>query len=99
MGIEKMDVVPSGEGEVSAGKLIRTLRERLAIIADRDWYERDAPGHLQALIDVSNRILAAASELPPPVHPQLKHYLERCSYDKALAFLSGKPPEETRHAH
>jgi len=26
-------------------------------------------------------------ELPPSVDPQLRHFLARCSYDKALAFL------------
>ena len=78
--------------------LAAVLRERLAIIADRGWYERDAAGHLAALMRVSERITAAAAGLPPPLHPQLKHYLERCSYDKALAFLSGTPPSDSSHA-
>lgn len=69
------------------------------MIQDRGWYERDAEGHLQALMKVSERIVTVAAQLPPPVHPQLKHYLERCSYDKALAFLSGTPPSDIRHAH
>lgn len=94
-----MDASPSEDGDVSFGALARVLKERLAVIADRDWYQRDASGHLQALVDVSDRISTAASQLPLPVHPQLKHYLERCSYDKALAFVLGKAPEETQHAH
>ena len=48
---------------------------------------------------VAERITTAAALLPAPVPPQLKHYLERCSYDKALAFLSGTPPSDTSHAH
>jgi hypothetical protein len=78
--------------------LAGALRERLSIIADRDWYGRDAAGHLQALMQASERILTFSAQLPAPVHPQLKHYLERCSYDKALAFLSGAAPSENAHA-
>lgn len=79
--------------------LVGALQERISVIADRSWYERDAEGHLQALMEVSARIATFAAQLPAPVHPQLKHYLERCSYDKALAFLSGAPPSDIRHAH
>ena len=79
--------------------LIGALQKRVSVIADRSWYERDAEGHLQALMEVSERIVTFAAQLPAPVHPQLKHYLERCSYDKALAFLSGEPPSDIRHAH
>lgn len=78
--------------------LAEALQNRRAIIADRAWYERDAGAHLQALIGVSEKIVTLSEALPKPVHPQLKHYLERCSYDKALAFLSGDAREET-HAH
>jgi hypothetical protein len=67
--------------------LATALRERLRIIADRDWYTRDSESHLHALQAVSENILALASQLPPPVDPQLAHFLQRCSYDKALAFL------------
>lgn len=73
-----------------AAALAGALRERLAVISDRDWFARDASGHLDALKAVSGRIEALATALPPPVDPQLRHYLERCSYDKALAFLSGE---------
>jgi len=73
--------------------LAQALRQRLAIIADREWVQRDAPGHLEALKDVSETIASLSTQLPEPVHPQLRHYLERCSYDKALAFLSGAPQD------
>jgi hypothetical protein len=36
---------------------------------------------------VSERIEALEQQLPPPVDRQLAHFLERCSYDKALAFI------------
>lgn len=73
--------------------LAEALKQRLAVIGDRDWFARDATGHLDALKAVSAKIEAFAEALPPPVDPQLRHYLQRCSYDKALAFLEGKGPE------
>jgi hypothetical protein len=77
--------------------LAETLRERLAVIADREWFNRDPAGHLEALKSVSERIERVVSALPAPVDSQLSHYLERRSYDKALAFLSGEPQQAGRH--
>lgn len=75
-------------------ELANALRERLALIADRAWAQRDAASHLEALKSISERIQSLAEALPPPVHPQLRHYLERCSFDKALEFLSsGEQPQ------
>ena len=68
-------------------ELAAALRERLVVIADRASYERDPQAHLRQLQSVSERIAALAGKLPAPVDPRLAHYLERCSYDKALAFL------------
>ena len=67
--------------------LANALRERLAIIADREAYNRDAAAHLERLKTVSERIESLHRELPPPVDPELAHYLQRCSYDKALQHL------------
>jgi hypothetical protein len=67
--------------------LAAALRERLAVIADREWYARDPAGHLDRLRAVSEQIAALQRQLPPPVDPRLAHYLDRASYDKALAFL------------
>jgi hypothetical protein len=67
--------------------LATALRERLAVIADREWYARDPAGHLDRLRTVSEQITVLRTQLPPPVDPQLAHFLDRCSYDKALAFL------------
>ena len=69
--------------------LAEALRKRRAVIADRELYGRDPAAHLEELQRVSERITGLQTQLPPPVHPQLAHYLERCSYDKALAFLEG----------
>ena len=68
-------------------ELAAALRERLAVIADRAGYESDPQAHLVRLQTVSERIVALAGTLPAPVDPRLAHYFERCSYDKALAFL------------
>ena len=69
------------------GPLADALRERLAVIADRAAYAHDPQAHLQRLQGASERIVALAGQLPAPVDRQLAHYLERCSYDKALAWL------------
>ena len=74
----------------AAEALAGALRERLAVIGDRDWFAKDASGHLEALKAVSGKIELLAAALRPPVDPHLRHYLERCSYDKALAFLNGE---------
>lgn len=67
--------------------LAAALRERLAVIADREFYARDPAAHLAQLRALSERIEQWQSRLPPPIDPRLAHYLQRCSYDKALAFL------------
>lgn len=72
--------------------LAQSLRERLAVIGDRAAYERDPQAHLQQLQTVSERIIELGRQLPAPVDPQLAHYLQRCSYDKALAFLETQAP-------
>ena len=71
--------------------LTGALKERLALIADRAFYQRDPAAHLAALQAVSGRITALAAQLPPGLDPQFTHYLQRCSYDKALAFLEAQP--------
>ena len=67
--------------------LIVALEERLQIIADRARYARDAAGHLAALQAVSERIGVLSLSLPAPVDAQLRHFLERSSFDKALDHL------------
>jgi len=71
-------------------KLAAALRERLAIIADESS-RRDPKQHLAKLQTVSEKIADLEKELPPSADPQLRHFLARCSYDKALAFLEKAP--------
>jgi hypothetical protein len=68
--------------------LAEALRERLVVIADHAHRDRDAAGHLERLIEVSGRIDALSTALPAEeLDPQFLHYLERRSYDKALAWI------------
>jgi hypothetical protein len=70
--------------------LASALRERVTVIADREWYQRDPAGHLDRLRAISEEIATLQKQLPPPIDPRLAHFLERCSYDKALAFLEAR---------
>jgi len=67
--------------------LAETLRERLKVIQDRGFYHRDPEGHLESLKSVSARIEDLESRLPADIDPMLRHYLDRRSYDKALAWI------------
>jgi hypothetical protein len=66
--------------------LREALRERLAIIQD-EQSRRDADAHMARLRTVSEKIEKLQAALPQPIDPQLAHYLQRKSYDKALEFL------------
>jgi hypothetical protein len=62
------------------------LRERLAIIRD-EQSRRDETKHIARLRAVSEKIEQLQAAVPQPVDPQLAHYLQRRSYDRALEFL------------
>ena len=62
------------------------LRERLAIIHDEES-RRDTETHMARLSAVSEKIDKLQAALPQPVDVRLAHYLQRRSYDKALAHL------------
>jgi hypothetical protein len=68
--------------------LRNALRERLAIIRD-EQSRRNESAHLARLRNVSEKIQHLEAALPHPLDPQLAHYLNRKSYDKALEFLEG----------
>jgi hypothetical protein len=70
-------------------QLADALRQRLAIIRD-DVSRQDPQAHIARLQAASERITALEARLPKPVHPQLAHFLSRCSYSKALEFLEHK---------
>ena len=69
-------------------ELARALRDRLEVIADHSHRDRDQAGHLQRLIEVSARLDARIAGLPgSELDPQFRHYLDRRSYEKALAWI------------
>jgi len=63
------------------------VKARLDIVADHAFRDRDAAGHLDALKAAAARLDALVASLPPDTNPELRHYLERQSYTKALAWL------------
>lgn len=67
--------------------LSSSLSERLRLIADHEFRDRDPVAHLKKLQEVSEAIEYWEKVLLSEgnVDPKLKHYLERRSYDKALA--------------
>lgn len=68
--------------------LAKALRERLEVIADHAHRNKDQAGHLQRLVEVSGRIDSLIAALPAKdLDPQFRHFLERRSYDKALAWI------------
>ena len=72
--------------EKAVADLKEALRERLAIIQD-EQSRRDVDTHLARLRAVSEKIEKLQAALPRAIDPQLAHYLQRKSYDKALEFL------------
>jgi hypothetical protein len=72
--------------------LTEALRERLSIIGD-ETSRRDPESHMERLRIVSEKIEALRAALPASTEPRLRHFLERRSYDKALAVLEGGPVE------
>ena len=68
------------------GELASALRERLTIIDDEE--SRQNPDrHVARLRDVSERIERLEQQLAAELDPQLRHYLQRRSYSKALEHL------------
>lgn len=71
-------------------ELALALRRRLAVIADRAFYERDPAGHLEELKSASEAIDEVKTRLPRPIPGDLAHYLQGCSFQKALGWLEAK---------
>jgi hypothetical protein len=73
--------------DASLTNLAAALRERLAIIADEQ--SRTNPDrHTRRLRSVSERIEQLEQQLPKGIDPQLRHFLQRRSYSKALELLT-----------
>jgi hypothetical protein len=72
--------------DASLTELANALRDRLAIIADEES-RRDPDRHTERLREVSEKIERLEHELPAKIDPQLRHFLQRRSYTKALELL------------
>lgn len=68
-------------------ELIDLLKRREAVIADHSWRDRDPSAHLDALREVSEALTAWHSANQKNIDPQLRHYLQKSSFAKALAHL------------
>ena len=75
--------------EKTLTELAAALRERLTIIADEES-RRDPARHTERLQAASERIEQLEQQLPPTIDPQLRHFLQRRSYSKALELLERK---------
>ena len=71
----------------SLAEVKEALVRRRDVIADHAFRDRDAAGHLEALKEVSMQLAEFSRSLAPVLPPRLAHFLERCSYDKALGFV------------
>jgi hypothetical protein len=68
-------------------ELREALQERLGVIADHELRARDPRAHLERLKTAASRLDAAIARVRPNCDPQLRHFLDRQSYLKALAWL------------
>jgi len=73
--------------------LAEALRERLAVIRDHEARDKNPDAHLERLKAASEKIIRLQSQLPPNIPARLDHFLQGCSYDKALAFLEENYPQ------
>ena len=78
------------EVTVVFSELSEALRERLRVVADHELRDRDPKAHLDQLKSAASRLDAAIAQLPAQCDPELRHYLTRQSYVKALAWLDGR---------
>jgi flagellar biosynthesis chaperone FliJ len=63
------------------------VKTRLDIVSDHAFRDRNATAHLDALKSAASQLDTLITQLPPDTDPALRHYLERQSYMKALAWL------------
>lgn len=63
------------------------LTARLAAVGDHALRASDPAAHLETLRTAAARLDALVAGLPPDCDPQLRHFLERQSFLKAVAWL------------
>ena len=75
-----------GRSELS--ELVGLLEERLSVIGDAELRERDPETQLARLQEASEAIVAFHEKHRAEIQPRLNHFLESCSYAKALDWAS-----------
>ena len=82
----------SEEGNVTPAELeelIALLEQRLAVIGDAELRESDPDAQLEQLKNVSESIIELQGNLKGRIPFRLEHFLENCSYDKAIGWARG----------
>ena len=74
--------------------LATALHQRREIIADHES-RGDEQTHIARLAAISRKIEQLEAALPLPLDPQLAHFLQRRSYDKALEFIENTTQRST----
>lgn len=88
--VDGFQTMPEGMVNKSLCELRDALRHRLDVVADREFFARDAAAHLASLQEASSAVDRVARTLPADTDPVLRHYLERQSYVKALDWLDAQ---------
>jgi len=77
-------------GKSELKDLVGLLEERLRVIGDREFRERDPEAQLARLQEVSEAIMAFHAAHRAGVPPRLNHFLENCSFEKAREWAEGE---------
>lgn len=80
-------------------RLAELLRQRLRVIADHEFRDRDADAHLAALREASEALDEEYAALRGTLPPRLNHFMQQASYQKALAFIEGDDASLEGSAH
>jgi hypothetical protein len=70
--------------------LWKALRRRLGVVADHALRDHDPAAHLDALREAASQLATIQNSLPADTDPQLVHYLERQSYQKAMEWIESR---------
>lgn len=65
-------------------RLVALLERRLEVIGDAELRENDPDTQLEQLQDVSEAIMAFHQDNKDSIPVRLNHFLENCSFEKAL---------------
>lgn len=69
-------------------ELYDAVKARLDVVADHELRTRDSAAHLEKLKSAAFELDDLIGKLPRDTDPQLRHYLERQSFVKALGWLA-----------